>query len=239
MMKKSIETINVHTLGSVRLKSFWAMHQLENESTDRFTPNDIANYLINECKINTSRQAVKAALSRCRGSVHKTKRGFKLMEKGLKELLFSDKDEVFFIESGKPFSSKSIQLSSIFKRMNGEIKICDPYVDSHTLDLIFRYVDKSYPVKILSQKINDKPSGMVKRVLKDLEKEGYTVELRTSNTNTLHDRYFLDKNNLWLSGNSLNHLGSKESFIVLLGKDFHKEIGSAFNSKWNSATVYQ
>lgn len=70
----------------MKLKAFWAMSELESKSKDRFTASEIAKFLTEKCKVDTSRQAVHMTLSSNRGSVNKTKDGFKLMRKGLIEL---------------------------------------------------------------------------------------------------------------------------------------------------------
>jgi uncharacterized protein (TIGR02391 family) len=85
-MKSEINKKGLHTLKSVQLKSFWALSELENEKKDRFTANEIAIFLTESCKVDTSRQAVHTALSRSRGLVSKNKDGYKLMERGLQEL---------------------------------------------------------------------------------------------------------------------------------------------------------
>lgn len=77
---------DIHTLKSVKLKAFWALSELETKAKDRFTGNEIAKFLTEDCKVDTSRQAVQTALSGSHGFVNKNKSGFKLMEKGLEEL---------------------------------------------------------------------------------------------------------------------------------------------------------
>lgn len=83
----------LYALKSVRLKAFWALSEMESKTKDRFTANEIAKFLTEECKVDTSRQAAQAALSSSRGFVNKTKDGFKLMEKGLKELQNAESPE--------------------------------------------------------------------------------------------------------------------------------------------------
>ena len=42
----------------------------------------------------------------------------------------------------------------------------------------------------------------------------------------------INSQTFWLSGNSLNHLGNKESFIVRLGEDLRQSMLAIFNSRW-------
>lgn len=86
-MQKQPIKVDVHSLTSVKLRALWALAVMENESKDRFFATEIANFLTEECKIETSSHSVRVAFSRSRGLVHNTKAGFKLMEKGKRELL--------------------------------------------------------------------------------------------------------------------------------------------------------
>ena len=63
-----------------------------------------------------------------------------------------------------------------------------------------------------------------------------TVEVRVYKNSILHDRYIISDKNFWLCGNSLNYIGNKESFIVLLGDDIRQNMFSTYNCRWKIAT---
>lgn len=240
--KKVSDNIDVHALSPLRLQAFWILDQVGGD--ERMSATAIARHLVNDFGISTSYQAVDAALQRSGGGAHKSGGGYKLMEKGRLELGKSveqrpNPGEVIFIESGKPFSAKGAALSSIFGQLSGQVSICDPYIDGHTLDAIFKHIDKSVSVRLLTQVVNDKPTGIISRALQDLQKEGYSVEVRVNSSGTLHDRYIMDASHFWSSGSSLNHLGNKESLIVSLGEDVHRAMMGNFESHWKSASVYR
>ena len=158
------------------------------------------------------------------------------MESGRKQLREANGNgEVIAIEAGKPFSAKNIELKKVFSSLSGEIFIADPYLDIHTLDVIVKNVDTTMPVKILTQNLIDKPSGILGRHLAELRKEGYQIEVGVYGSSDLHDRYLMDSNSFWLSGNSLNHLGEKESFVVRLGEDIRQSMMATFNNRWKAA----
>lgn len=234
-MLKISDSINPHSLPSTALQCLWALDQLESKDKNRFSYIEVKNFLVERTKISIKRSTVQKALERAGTFVDKNKKGFLLMEKGRKELSSADVDEAFFIEAGKPFSAKRFQLRKIFSRLKGVLKVCDPYVDSDTLYTMFRIIKKDTPVRILTQKIYDKPVGSIKRMLADLKKEGFNIEIRVYNSSDLHDRYILDETSMWLSGNSLNHLGDKESFIVRLGKDLYQSTCALFDSRWKTS----
>jgi len=230
---KTSDTLDPHILSPIKLKAFWALDKMESESNDRFTAAKVALFLVEEQGINISRQAIQSALKSDKSATNRNTKGYKLMENGRQQLRAStQKQEVVMIEAGKPFSAKNIVLKDIFTKLKEGILICDPYIDIYTLDIIFKNSDKKTPVKILTKNIIDKPSGTFARHLADLRSEGYKVEIGIYSSSDLHDRYIMDNQTFWLSGNSLNHLGNKESFIVRLGEDIRQGMLVTFNNRW-------
>jgi len=228
--------IDVYSLSTLQLKVCWVIDNLSDESKDRFTSSEIANFLVETKGINTSRQAVNASLTRHKKLFHRGKNGFKLMKSGTEELeKHSVRRKVFMIESGKPFTAKNVDLSKIFKQLKSTINICDPYADLSTLDVILNSIEKDTTVFLLTSKIVEKVQGSFKRQISDLQNEGCKLEVRVYTSSDLHDRYIMDDSNFWLSGNSLNFLGNKESFIVSLGEDIRSSMSEVFNRRWKIA----
>lgn len=230
---KISDELDPHSLNNVKLKALWSLDKMENDTTDRFSASEVARFLVEDYGINTTRQAVQSALMRDKSTAHKNKSGYKLMEKGrseLKELL--QHGSVITIESGKPFTAKNVDLKVIFSSLGDEILIADPYVDVQTIDSVFKNIESKQKVKILTQNIIDKPQGVFGRHLAELRKEGYQIEVGVYSNSDMHDRYIMDEKTFWLSGNSLNHLGSKESFIVRLGADVLQSMTSMFHNRW-------
>lgn len=235
-MLKISDEIDIHDLKSVLLKSLWAIDFLNNFKKDRFSASEISKFLIEEKRINISRQAIQYCLTKNINLCNHNKFGFKIMKPGQDKLLeLIDKNKVILIESGRPFTAKNISLKEVFCNSKGIIRICDPYVDTSTLDVIFNNINKNNVVHLLTSKINNKPFGVINRYLDDLKKEGYTLEVKIYNNSELHDRYFLDEKSFWLSGNSFNYLGNKESFIVKLEEDIRLMMLSTFNHRWKIA----
>lgn len=232
---KISDSLDPHNLDGVKLKALWLLDKIESSTKDRFTASEISKVLVEDYGISTTRQAVQSALSREKVIVHKNSSGYKLMEKGrvqLKDQILTE--AVVMIEAGKPFTAKNIDLKKVFSSLSGEISISDPYIDIQTLDLIFKHVDKTHNVRILTKNIIEKPSGILLRHLTELRNEGYQIEVGIYSSSDLHDRYLMDQATFWLSGNSLNNLGKKESFIVRLGEDIRQSMMATFNSRWKS-----
>lgn len=237
-MKNRInEAIDPHSLELNKLKAFWAIDQLTNDDSDRFSCGEIAKFLIEHVGINISRQAVEYGLKSDKKATHKNTKGYKLMEPGRRQLksLLPKSDQIIMIEAGKPFSAKNVMIKEIFDSLEGPICISDPYVDLKTLDLIFINLKPGLSVKLLTANVNDKPTGSFKRHLEEMRKEGVLIEVAIYSKSELHDRYIFDDGVFWLSGNSLNGLGMKESFLVCLGEDIRQSMQATFNSRWKVA----
>ena len=234
--KADLESFDVNVLPDVLSISLWVMELLSDENTDRFGSAEIAKYIVGNLGISTSRQTVHAALTKATKDklCYKYAGEFKLMKSGQHELLKQmGKRRVTLLEPGKPFSA-GVELGNIFSQMSGVARISDPYVDEKTLDIIFtNFAGSKLSVRILTSQIAN--ATRFKRDLEKIKVEGVHIEVRKMQKGVLHDRYFIDDKHFWLSGNSLNNLGKKESFIVMLGDDMRQSMLRTFNSRWQSA----
>jgi hypothetical protein len=210
---------------------------LSDASKDRFQAPEIAEYLTEVRYINTSRQAVTAAFAKDRLFVNRNNSGYKLMEAGRASLASSVSSRLHVIKPGEPFFAKNVVLKEIFATFSGSIQIVDPFVDINTLDVLFKNLDKEIPVRIMTQKISNKPQGIFERHLGEIRQDGFQIEVRQYERSELHDRYIIDDKVIWHSGNSLNFLGNKESFLTLLGVDTREIVLSKFNERWKLAKV--
>lgn len=222
--------IDIHGLPSLRLQAYCVINDLTTTTKDRFSSSEVANYLIEKVGVRTSRQAIEYVLKSDGSACHKNKQGYKLMQKGKDEL--SGSSGLTLIDANKPYVAKNFTLKDIIGSDYKELSICDAYLDLNTLDVVYKNFLKDIPTKILTANIINKPEGVFKRQLSDLNKEGFRVEVRVYDKSVLHDRYLIDDNHIWLCGNSLNYIGNKESFIVSLGEDMRQSMLATFNSRW-------
>lgn len=238
MSNKISEKIDIHSLNVNLLKALWVIDCLTVKEKDRFTQSDIANYLIEDCGVEISRQAIDVALKSKAGKklTNKNRKGFKIMQSGIDFLLNSAaNNKVYFFESGTEFKTKRIELKSLFISNPSNIYLCDPYIDINTLDIIHEIFPKESSIKILTQNIIDKPDGSFKRHIESLIRDGYSLEVGVYDKNEMHDRYIITEKEMLLSGNSLNFLGKKESFIMKLGEDMRQTVLGVFNRRWKIA----
>ena len=59
-----------------------------------------------------------------------------------------------------------------------------------------------------------------------------------SHMKDLHDRYIIDDAGMWLLGQSLNGIGKKQTFLVLVGADIRQLVSDGFLRRWNSASLW-
>lgn len=236
LSKKDLQNIKFDHLPNVLQKSLWVMEYLSTDVKDRFGASEVANYIVNTMGVSTSKQAVHYALKKAVADklCHKNEQGFKLMKKGQDVILQNlSIEKVLFLEPGKPYSA-GVELGNIFAQMSGIVRINDTYIDEKTLDTLFKHFENSNnPIRLLTSKINNE--SRLKRELKKLQIEGLDIQVRKYSQKVLHDRYLLDNKSVWLSGNSLNNLGKKESFIVKMSDDMYKTILKTFDERWKIA----
>ena len=129
-----------------------------------------------------------------------------LLENSFKKLE-EDKEvnEIYF--DGKIYDAYS-KIIDIFKEAKNELIIIDRYTDKTILDMI-----KNLTCKVVL--ITSKNTKLTKT---DIEKYNSTYNnLTIIYDNSYHDRYFiLDKEKIYHSGNSINHIGYRKSSINIL-----------------------
>ena len=99
-----------------------------------------------------------------------------------------------------------VTLHDSLSKLSGDIKICDPYIDSTTIEHLDSCPSKS-SILLLTKNIND--SGKLKRILSAIRADGHRIYIRKSVNGRLHDRYILDSNSMLILGTSLNGFGTK------------------------------
>jgi len=221
-----------------RLRAFWVLRVgQESVGIDVMTPSEISTVLRDVCSIDLPRQRVEAILSRETGTVAKRKknkkRAYQLMGTGSKQL---DKigSAVVFIEPSQAFT-KLREVHSILGSVAGELRICDPYVDMRTLDMLAECKNAT-SIQLLSINVN-KPTGF-KQALKAFAKEHQIqLEVRRAQPGVLHDRYLIHDEGMLLFGTSFNGLGLKQSFVVALGEDIRNAVLAGFEIDWQRATA--
>lgn len=221
-----------------RHQVFWVL-RLAQEKLDItvMTPAEISNVLRDVYGILVSRQKVEAILSREKKTVARRRksnaRAYQLMGAGSEELDAAS-DRVMFVEPSKGFSGLR-ETHTLLASLTGELRVCDPYVDERTLDMLAAASSAS-AIRLLTFNVK-KTAGLRHTVKTFVLQHGVNLEIRLAPSKVLHDRYVIHDAGMLLFGTSLNGIGLKQTFVVALGDDIRATVLAAFDSAWTHATA--
>lgn len=227
----------IHMSGGLReqvLVVLWVCR--ERAKIDVLTPHDISLLLRDHFGITASRQAIEAVLSKERGTVAKRmtnkRRAYQIMQKGIDEVA-APRGSVTFIDPRQSFSSlRNVQ--AVMSEFTGDLRICDPYVDSHSLDLLASCSGAS-TIDLLTVNVRNERSWR-REATAFVAEHGLDLSVRVLPDGKLHDRYVIHRSGIALFGTSLNGVGKKQSFVVELGLDIRNAVMSTFEDYWIAAT---
>jgi hypothetical protein len=115
-------------------------------------------------------------------------------------------NEIYF--SGKIYDAYS-KVLDIFKEANNELIIIDRYTDKTILDMI-----KNLRCNVIL--ITSEKTKITKTDIEKYSADYHNVKIYYDET--FHDRYFIiDKEKIYHSGNSVNHIGYRKSSIDIIG----------------------
>ena len=120
--------------------------------------------------------------------------------------------------------------------LSGALRICDPYVDKKTLDLLAECTAAS---KIALLTVNVQKESSFRRDLEAFSRQHpVPLEVRIAAAARLHDRYVIHGTGILIFGGSLNGLGKKQSFIVGLGDGMKAVVADEFDREWRTAATF-
>jgi hypothetical protein len=220
------------------LSVLWALARSRDEAArDGLTAAEVATVVTRAGRRSMSRQAALGYLRRLATgpAVHRKRRRngpdeFSLMAEGDGRLGASR--PVVLVDPSRALQEVR-ELEGILSTLRGAVRICDPYLDSRTLDFIGGMASAT-SVKLLTERVSDAPK--VERELKVVVKQlGAPIEVRVASKGILHDRYILHDGGMLVLGTSLNSFGMKQSFVSKVGHDVTLATGQFFDDKWKAA----
>ena len=142
-----------------------------------------------------------------------------------------------YIRGDRPYSDRRT-IENILEQAIGEVRICETYLGSATLDIL-RSIPAACTVRVLVGK-NTRVLPKLSREVNTFKKEYTSFEFRQHMQHDLHDRYIVDDRGLVILGHGLKDIGKKESFAISLEKslnqDIIRDILRAFDDRWKLAT---
>jgi len=135
---------------------------------------------------------------------------------------------------GSPYKGL-MELRKVLSSATGYVKICDTYVNTKTLDILYSIPEDS-PIKLLTENTGGKKRAPTfLRACKDFKVERPSFVVRKSEG--LHDRFILMEDRGWAAGPSLNDFGSKFSSLTPLTENGKREAEKIFDNLWKKARV--
>lgn len=226
----------IHQFQREREQVLYTLAAGKNEVGIEFmTPAQLSDVLRDCYHISVPRQRITALLSKEKGSVAKRriagKQHYKIMKKGEDEIRSSGITSVFI--EPEAALSQIRRVEETLAGLRGSLKVCDPYVDNHTLDMLAECRAAEH-ISLLTVNLN-KEARFRRDMASFVKEHGNILDVRVLENGKLHDRYIIHADGMLLLGTSLNGLGKKQSFVVSLGEDLRHAVSPAFNRCWASA----
>lgn len=226
---------DVHDLGEARLQLLWLLVVAKRAGVGPLTPFGTTSGLRDAFGMHIPWQRASAVLQAERATVAPLRTGgrraYQIMRAGEQEVAQIARG-VVLVEPDLGLSSLR-RVQTILGGLTGVLRICDPYVDGHTLDLLAD-CPSAKAIRLLTMNIA-KPN-VLRREAKAFNAEyGGILEVRIASRRILHDRYVIDDGTMTLFGTSLNSIGAKQSFVVRVGRDIRETTAAAFDAEWMAA----
>jgi hypothetical protein len=142
------------------------------------------------------------------------------------------------ISGAAPWSDRRFVVREAIKKACGEVRILDKYFGMESLDFLQGF-QRNRRIRFLTSH-PPKNLGHLQREVARFKKEFPNSEFKAyPSPQELHDRYVLFDDEIWFVGHGIKNLGEKESFVVILGDHFGKDIRSvltaSFDKRWGAS----
>lgn len=214
----------------------------------RLMAEQIAEIIIDTEEVSIAENSVTNALNRASDKVHRYYENgntyYEIMKPGkacLLSLQKSDLVNAFYFEPDTRYTAKTLLKNQVLSGLTGCLKIVDPYCSERTLDLLANLKDKTTKVLTRLDNLRERDKSIFVHDVADFKAENPNIEFRNYPNTDIHDRYIISEDKVVLIGHSIKDLGAKESFAVVLGREYYREIyealNSNFTSRWNISSV--
>lgn len=223
----------IGTISDDRRKVLWVlMVGRDRASHITLRPNDVSIVLRDVYGIHMSRQRVQGILAAEKGTVARRKRReglrYQLMQSGADEAMATGRSIVLIQPDQALSAIRTVE--SVLGSLRGVLRICDPYSDGATLDMLGVTVRAS-SIRLLTMEIS-RPGPFARDLAAFRKQYPMSIEVRAARDRVLHDRYVIDDSDMYLIGTSLNGIGKKQTFVVRAGEDVRAMAIGGFDAQW-------
>lgn len=225
------------------LQCFWALKaaKLSGGHPEFIGAEGVSDILLG-ADVNLTRLSVQRALARAGKSVARRGSGqateFRIMGEGERQLEESAGHVgplTFHVTGNAPWSDRRFVVKEAMKKTKGEVLVLDKYFGMDSLDFLQGF-QKNRRIRFLTSHPT-KNLGQLQREVARFRKEFPNSEFRAYPApHELHDRYLLFDEEVWFVGHGIKDIGLKESFVVVLGnpfgKDIRKTLHDSFEARW-------
>ena len=206
-----------------------------NSSTSEpLTTAEISRILREEWGVNLHWRTIGAAFDKNKTLVTRKKRehkwNYSILAKGQELLNVSDSKITVIDPKNAIQHVKSLHDQLV--ELNGNIYICDPYLDSVTLEHLDSCAEGTN-ILLLTHNIQD--TGRLRQLLSAFPSTKKRIEVRKTKKAVIHDRYIIDKKGMLILGTSLNGFGKKQCFIISAGQDIRSTMLESFKDHWDNS----
>lgn len=195
---------------------------------------EISKTLRDEYGIRLHWRTVETLLSQDRKLADRRKRRgrweFAVMKLG-EDLLNSADAPIVVVDPTRAVQAV-VTLQSFLSALRGTIRLCDPYLDSTTIEHLDA-CQADAKIQLLTQNIKD--TGALRRLVAAAATQGRSLAIRVAPTAPLHDRYIIDDGTMLILGTSLNGFGKKQCFVTKAGPDIRAMVIAIFDATWAAA----
>lgn len=131
---------DLYTLERVEDKALWALlFSKDKVGIPYVSALEISTILADVFEVSVDEAAIRMALNRAKNRVHVKSFGrskkFSIMKDGKESLYRAAKDMVIIVDPSQPRTAIQ-KLADMLGSLAGEVKICDPYLDRKTLEVL-------------------------------------------------------------------------------------------------------
>lgn len=229
---------DLHALERVEDKALWCLcFSKDKVGVEYLSPAEISVILADVFEISAGEDAIRKALTRAAGKVHSRQVAhvtkFSIMKPGRESVSAAVKNRVLVVDPTQALAAVR-GLEDLFGQFSGVAKICDPYLDSKTLQVL-EMIPDACTIRFLSTP--PRQGAAFTRAYAGYRAQHDNIEIRTIPPGKLHDRYVIVGQEMWLIGHSLNAIGTKQTFVVKLDGGIRDQIDPWFESTWRTAQI--